>query len=77
VIGMPDTEIDWLKDSRRFDEVADGYDAYRPAYPSDHLRLSDEERRNLYAGIAEVIDRHGGYLDRPYIAVLYVAQATA
>jgi SAM-dependent methyltransferase len=43
---------------------------------SDHLRLCDEECRNLYAGIAEVIDRHGGYLDRPYIAVLYVAQKT-
>lgn len=41
---------------------------------SDHLRLSAEKRENLYAGVREVIDRHGGLIERPYLTVLYVAQ---
>jgi SAM-dependent methyltransferase len=44
---------------------------------SDHLRLSDEKRERLFQGIAEVIHKHGGYLERPYLAVLYVAQKAA
>ncbi len=41
---------------------------------SDHLRLSEPERAHLFAGIAEVIDRHGGYIERPYLSVLYLAK---
>jgi SAM-dependent methyltransferase len=41
---------------------------------SDHLALPEEVRRSLRAGVAEVIDRHGGFIDRPYLAVLYLAQ---
>jgi protein-L-isoaspartate O-methyltransferase len=41
---------------------------------SDHLRLPEEKRESLYQGIAEVIRRHGGYLEKPYLAVLYVAE---
>ncbi|MBI5565311.1 MAG: methyltransferase domain-containing protein [Chloroflexi bacterium] len=44
---------------------------------SDHLRLSDEERTSLFDGIAEVIDRHGGYLEKLYVAALYIAQKSA
>ncbi len=41
---------------------------------SDHLRLSEERRKRLYEGVIEVIARHGGFIERPYLAVLYVAQ---
>ncbi len=44
---------------------------------SDHLRLSVENRKNLFDSIAEVIDQHGGYLEKPYVAALYVAHKTA
>ncbi len=41
---------------------------------SDHLRLEEESRRRLFAGIAAVIDRHGGQIEKPYLAVVYLAQ---
>ena len=41
---------------------------------SDHLRLSEERRRDLFHGIAQVIDRQGGTVDKPYLAVLYLAR---
>jgi SAM-dependent methyltransferase len=41
---------------------------------SDHLRLSEEKRQGLYDGVSEVIDQHGGIIEKPYLAVLYVAQ---
>ena len=41
---------------------------------SDHLRLSEEKRKNLYEGVIEVIAQHGGTIEEPYLAVLYVAQ---
>jgi len=41
---------------------------------SDHLRLSEEKRRRLYEGVIEVITQHGGIIEKPYLAVLYVAQ---
>jgi len=41
---------------------------------SDHLRLSEERRSRLYAGVREVITQHGGIIEKPYLAVLYVAQ---
>ncbi len=41
---------------------------------SDHLRMAENDRRALFAGIADVIDRRGGYLDVPYLAVLYMAE---
>ena len=44
---------------------------------SDHLRLSEEKREQLYTGIAEVIQKYGGYIEKPYLAVLYVAQKAA
>jgi SAM-dependent methyltransferase len=42
---------------------------------SDHLRLPEAQRQNLYEGIAAVIDAHGGVIEKPYVAVLYVAPA--
>jgi SAM-dependent methyltransferase len=41
---------------------------------SDHLRLSEEKRKRLYDGVAKVITQHGGSIEKPYLAVLYVAQ---
>lgn len=41
---------------------------------SDHLGLDESIRARLYAGIAEVIDRHGGAIDKNYEACLYMAQ---
>ncbi len=43
---------------------------------SDHLRMAEPERARLLARIAGVIDAHGGYLDRPYLATLYLARKT-
>jgi len=39
-----------------------------------YARLTAERRKSLFAGVAEAIDKHGGYLDKPYITALYVAQ---
>jgi ubiquinone/menaquinone biosynthesis C-methylase UbiE len=44
---------------------------------SDHLRLSERKRRRLFGGIAEVLDQNGGYIDRPYLTVVYLAQRNA
>ena len=41
---------------------------------SDHLRLSVENRSSLFEGVADLINKHGGCIEKPYIAVLYVAQ---
>jgi len=41
---------------------------------SDHLRLPEQTRARLMSSIAEVIEKHGGSVVRPYIAVLYVAE---
>ncbi len=41
---------------------------------SDHLRLEQAERGRLFTAIAKVIDRHGGYIDKPYLTVLYLAK---
>jgi ubiquinone/menaquinone biosynthesis C-methylase UbiE len=44
---------------------------------SDHLRLTEQRRRVLFEEIAETIERHGGYIERPYLAVVYMAQRTS
>ena len=41
---------------------------------SDHLRLPVKRRKALFAEIADVIDCHGGYIKKPYLAVLYLAR---
>lgn len=41
---------------------------------SDHIRLPEENRTPLLQGIAEVINSQGGYIEKPYEAVLYLAQ---
>lgn len=41
---------------------------------SDHLRLSEQRRSGLLKNIAEVIDRNGGCIERPYLSVVYLAQ---
>ncbi len=41
---------------------------------SDHIRLSKEKKKSLFEGVVEVINRHGGYIERPYVAVLHVAR---
>jgi len=41
---------------------------------SDHLRLSEQRRGKLLNAIAALIERNGGYIDRPYLAVVYLAR---
>jgi SAM-dependent methyltransferase len=41
---------------------------------SDHIHLPAETRGNLYQAIGQAIDRYGGRLERPYVAVLFLAQ---
>jgi SAM-dependent methyltransferase len=53
-------------DAQQYVDLLDTY--------SDHLRLSEERRSRLYAGTREVITRHGGFIEKPYLAMLYVAQ---
>jgi hypothetical protein len=44
---------------------------------SDHLRLPQPRRGAFFEKIGEVIDRHGGYLDKPYLAAVFMAQKKA
>jgi SAM-dependent methyltransferase len=41
---------------------------------SDHRMLDDDARRSLFEGVAKLIDRFGGAVERPHIAVLYFAR---
>jgi ubiquinone/menaquinone biosynthesis C-methylase UbiE len=41
---------------------------------STHLSMSAARRADLLEGIAGVVDRHGGVIDMPYQAVLYLAR---
>jgi hypothetical protein len=41
---------------------------------SDHLLLTPKIRQHLFDGVAHVIERHGGSIERPYVAVLFVTQ---
>ncbi len=41
---------------------------------SNHLAFPEERRKRLHEGIARVIEQHGGYLLKPYLSVLLVAQ---
>ena len=41
---------------------------------SDHIALPAETRQRLYHAIAGAIDRNGGTIDRPYVAVAFMAQ---
>jgi SAM-dependent methyltransferase len=41
---------------------------------SDHLGLAEEIRAKLMHDIARVIEKHGGVVDKPYVAVLYMAK---
>ena len=41
---------------------------------SDHLRLSEEKRQQLFAAIKEVLEQQGGEIEKPYEAVAYIAR---
>lgn len=41
---------------------------------SDHRNLDEATRNSLFAGVREVITRHGGRIENPYLAVLYLAR---
>ncbi len=41
---------------------------------SDHLRLSDGARKDLFDGVAETITRHGGEIEYHYLSVLHIAR---
>ena len=40
---------------------------------SDHIVLPDAQRLALYGDIAAVIERHGGSIEIPYVALLFLA----
>jgi SAM-dependent methyltransferase len=40
---------------------------------SDHRSLDERIRRDLFAGVQELIKEYGGPISRPYLAVLYLA----
>jgi SAM-dependent methyltransferase len=44
---------------------------------SDHLSLPEPTRTSLLNDISEVIKNNGGYVDKSYLTVLYVAQKVA
>lgn len=41
---------------------------------SDHIALEPERRQALFSAIADLIDRHGGQIEKSYVAYTYVAQ---
>ncbi len=41
---------------------------------SDHLRLPEQRRRALFGAIAELLKQHDGLIEKPYLAVLYMAR---
>jgi hypothetical protein len=41
---------------------------------SDHLRLSEEKRQQLFAGVKEALEQAGGGIEKPYEAVVYIAR---
>ncbi|MBM3130763.1 MAG: hypothetical protein FJ009_19315 [Chloroflexi bacterium] len=41
---------------------------------SDHLLLTPQVRQYLFDGVAQVIARYGGFIEKLYLAVLFVAQ---
>ena len=41
---------------------------------SDHRALKDETRTLMYQEIRDIIDKHGGTIDRPLLATLFLAQ---
>ena len=53
--------------------TADQYVKLMHTY-SDHVKLAPDVFRHLCAGVHEVIERFGGVVDRPYVAMLYVAR---
>jgi hypothetical protein len=41
------------------------------------MRLPDRIRENLTEGVAEVINKNGGFIHKPYVSVLYVGKKAA
>jgi SAM-dependent methyltransferase len=42
---------------------------------SDHKSLEENRQRTLYKGISDIIENnYGGFVERPYLTVLYIAQ---
>jgi SAM-dependent methyltransferase len=41
---------------------------------SDHIRLPDDARNCLFHDISDLIEQHGGTVERPYLTALYFAQ---
>jgi ubiquinone/menaquinone biosynthesis C-methylase UbiE len=41
---------------------------------SDHLRLPEQQRQMLFEAIAELIEQHGGQIEKPYVTVLFMAR---
>lgn len=41
---------------------------------SDHLRLPEPRRQALFEAVAELIEQHGGQIEKPYVTVLFMAR---
>jgi len=54
-------------DARGYVELLETY--------SDHAVLPDDQRAALSAGIAEVVERRGGRIEVPYVALVFFARA--
>jgi SAM-dependent methyltransferase len=85
--GLDDVERSWIAEldaSGRFGPVqverypwtahytTRDYLALLDTY-SDHATLADDRRRALYADIADLIDRHGGRIEMPYVTLVFLA----
>jgi hypothetical protein len=41
---------------------------------SDHRTMKEAPQRRLYEDVRTIIDKHGGAIDRPLLATLFLAQ---
>ncbi len=70
-----------IKRRESFDKVAKIYDLARPGYPKqlidDVINMANLPSFRKDQEVREIINGHGGYLKRPYLSVLFLAQKQA
>jgi SAM-dependent methyltransferase len=83
-----ESEASSLRESPYFDNVTirqypwsaryktDAYLGLLNTY-SDHLRLAPPRREALFQAVAGVIERNGGFIEKEYVAVAYVAERSS
>jgi SAM-dependent methyltransferase len=84
---LEEVERTWLDEidaSRQFGPVHVGRFPWTASYTtrdylalldtySDHAVLPDDQRRSLYAQISDAVERHGGRVEIPYVAIAFLA----